>query len=63
MDWFDPSLFTRPGLGLEEVLEIREAYKVFDPDRTDRIKVEDLVLSMRALGFDRKNPSIFRMIS
>ena len=49
-------------MDLQAIEEIRESFQVFDPDQNDKIKVQDLVVSMKALGFDKKNPSIFWMI-
>lgn len=52
MSDFDPSLYSRPGMSIEEVLEIREAYMVFEPDKNDNIKIGDLVSSMKVLNFN-----------
>lgn len=62
MPEFNPSLYSRPGLQIEEIEEIRESFLAFDPDENDRVSIETLVASIKALGFDRKSPQIFKVI-
>ena len=60
---FNPKAFERPGLSADEIEEIKEAFDIFDPEGTGSIKVEDLLNAMKTLGFDTKNPAIYRMIA
>lgn len=62
MPEFNPSLYSRPGLQIEEIEEIRESFLAFDHDENDRVSIETLVSSIKALGFDRKSPQIFKVI-
>ncbi len=60
---FDARQFERPGLSADEVEEIKEAFDIFDVDQSGAISVSELLNAMRSLGFDTKNPAIFKMIS
>ena len=60
---FDARQYERPGLSADEVEEIKEAFDIFDVDQSGAISVSELTNAMRSLGFDSKNPAIFKMIS
>ena len=60
---FNAKNFERPGLSADEVEEIKEAFDIFDVDQSGAISVSELLNAMRSLGFDTKNPAIFKMIS
>ena len=47
---------------MDEIEEIKEAFDIFDIDKSGAISVSELLKSMTTLGFDTKNPSIFSMI-
>ena len=55
--------FERPGLSSDEIEEIKEAFDIFDVDKSGSISVAELLKAMTTLGFDSKNPAIFNMIS
>ena len=60
---FDAKRYERPGLSADEIEEIKEAFDIFDVDRSGAISVQELLNAMRSLGFDTKNPAIFQMIA
>ena len=60
---FDAKKYERPGLSADEIEEIKEAFDIFDVDRSGAISVQELLNAMRSLGFDTKNPAIFQMIA
>ena len=60
---FDAKKYERPGLSADEIEEIKEAFDIFDVDRSGAISVAELLNAMRSLGFDTKNPAIFQMIA
>ena len=60
---FDAKKFERPGLSADEIEEIKEAFDIFDVDRSGAISVQELLNAMKSLGFDTKNPAIFQMIA
>ena len=60
---FNPKQYERPGLGEEEICEIKEAFDVFDTDNSGVIKTKDLTEAMVSLGHDVKNHMIYQMIS
>ena len=60
---FNAKNYERPGLSADEVEEIKEAFDIFDVDQSGAISVSELLNAMRSLGFDTKNPAIFKMIS
>merc|ERR1712046_410715 len=49
---WDPRPWTRPGLGEEQVMEIKDAFDLFDKDRSGEITVEEMLEAMRSLGYD-----------
>lgn len=60
---FDPTLFLRPELTKQDIIEIKEAFDMFDVDNTGTINPFDLNHTMQLQGFETKNPTIFRMIN
>lgn len=60
---FNPKAFERPGLSEDEIVEIKEAFDLFDPDRTGYVSPRDLREAMSALGYELKNQTIFQMIA
>ncbi|CAH0493305.1 unnamed protein product [Peronospora farinosa] len=50
--------YERPELSEEEVVEIREAFGLFDTDGSGRIDVKELHAVMQSLGFNVKNQII-----
>ena len=60
---FNAKKYERPGLSIDEIEEIKEAFDIFDVDKSGSISVKELLNAMRSLGFDTKNPAIFQMIA
>ena len=60
---FSAKNYERPGLSTDEIEEIKEAFDIFDQNGEGSIQVSDLLAAMKNLGFDSKNPSIYRMIA
>lgn len=54
--------YERPGLTEDEIDEIREAFNLFDTTGSGTIDPKELKHAMQSLGFDSKNPTVFRMI-
>ena len=52
---FDASEFARPGLSEDEVMEIKEAFDLFDSDGGGSIDPGELKAAMTSLGFEAKN--------
>jgi len=52
---FNPEDHTRPGLSADEVLEIKEAFDLFDSDGGGTIDPAELKAAMTSLGFEAKN--------
>ncbi len=59
---FNAKDYERPGLNTDEIDEIKEAFDIFDIDKSGAISVSELLKSMSTLGFDTKNPAIYNMI-
>merc|ERR1712080_471637 len=49
---WDPRPWCRPGLGEEQVMEIKDAFDLFDKDRSGEITVGEMLEAMRSLGYD-----------
>jgi centrin-1 len=60
---FNAKSYERPGLTEEEVLEIKEAFDLFDTDGGGSIDPKELKAAMTSLGFESKNATIYQMIA
>ena len=56
---FNPSAYERPGLTVDEVEEIKEAFDLFDTDGSGTIDPRELKSAMQSLGFEAKNQTIY----
>merc|ERR1712039_893378 len=52
---WDPRPWTRPGLGEEQVMEIKDAFDLFDKDRSGEITIGEMLEAMRSLGYDAEH--------
>jgi Ca2+-binding EF-hand superfamily protein len=52
---WDARPWTRPGLGEEQVMEIKDAFDLFDKDRSGEITVGEMLDAMRSLGYDTEH--------
>merc|ERR1712100_660662 len=52
---WDPRPWVRPGLGEEQVMEIKDAFDLFDKDRSGEITVGEMLEAMRSLGYDTEH--------
>merc|ERR1711964_347746 len=59
---FDPRHFERPGVSLDEIEEIKEAFDMFDKDGSGSIEPKELMDAMKKLGFDHDNEIVYQMI-
>lgn len=50
-------------LSRDEVSEIRAAFDLFDTNNTGRVSPSELKQAMQSLGFDIRNPIIYKLIS
>lgn len=60
---FNPKDFTRPGYTDEDILELKEAFDLFDADKSGSIDPKELKDVIEDFGLDAKNAAIFEMIS
>jgi len=59
---FDPKRYERNGLTEDEVMEIKEAFDLFDGDKSGEIDVEELKQALKNLGIDAKNQTLNNMM-
>ncbi len=52
----------KPELSQDQKQELKEAFELFDADKTGSIDLHELKVLMRALGFDVKKPEVIRMV-
>lgn len=55
-------LQARPELSEDQRQELREAFDLFDANKTGSIDLHELKVLMRALGFDVKKPEVIKMV-
>ena len=55
---FDTKNYEKNGLTEDEVLEIREAFDLFDTDKSGEIDVAELKQALMNLGIDTKNQTL-----
>merc|ERR1712100_563936 len=55
--------YARPGLSVDEVEEIKEAFDLFDNDGSGAISVNELTSAMKSLGFDVKHAVVYNMVA
>ena len=60
---FQAKLFERPGLTEDEILEIKEAFDLFDPNKTGFIDSNDLKETMGSLGYDERSKVIYDQVA
>jgi centrin-3 len=53
---------SRPELTEDQRQELREAFELFDANKTGSIDLHELKVLMRALGFDVKKPEVIKMV-
>ena len=60
---FNAKQFERPGLSEDEIMEIKEAFDMFDTEERGYINPKELKEAMQSLGLDERNRVIYEMIS
>ena len=60
---FDARDYEKPGLSVDEVEEIKEAFDLFDTDNSGAISVNELLAAMKSMGFDVKHGVVYAMVS
>ncbi len=60
---FDPKKYEKNGLTEDEVMEIKEAFDLFDSDKSGEIDVEELKNALKNLGIDAKNQTLANMMA
>ena len=60
---FNPKKYERQGLTEEEVNEIKEAFDLFDTDKSGEIDAEELKQALKNLGIDAKNQTLQNMLT
>merc|ERR1712151_566537 len=60
---FNAENFARPGLSVDEVEEMKEAFDLFDNDNSGAISVNELTAAMKSLGFDVKHAVVYNMVA
>ena len=60
---FDPKNYEKNGLTEDEVLEIKEAFDLFDSDHSGTIDTEELKQALSNLGIDAKNQTLQNMMN
>ena len=60
---FNPARYARPGLSEDEILEIKEAFDIFDDDKSGSIDISELKAAMANLGLDSKNAQVSQMVN
>ncbi len=59
---FQAKKYERSGLTEDEILDIKEAFDLFDPNKTGFINPRELKETMDSLGFDERSRIIYDML-
>ncbi|MCQ2820641.1 MAG: hypothetical protein MJ252_25525 [archaeon] len=60
---FNPKNYEKNGLTEDEVMEIKEAFDLFDSNKSGSIDTEELKQALNSLGIDAKNQTLTNMIA
>ena len=60
---FDPKNCEKNGLTADEVIEIKEAFDLFDSDKSGQIDTNELKQALQNLGIDAKNQTLQNMLA
>ncbi|CEM09733.1 unnamed protein product [Vitrella brassicaformis CCMP3155] len=60
---FNARQFERPGLKQDEIEAIKEAFDLFDTDKSGTIDTKELKVAMASLGYEAKSETIFQMLA
>lgn len=60
---FNPKNYEKNGLTEDEVMEIKEAFDLFDSDKSGEIDTEELKQALKNLGIDAKNQTLANMMA
>ena len=60
---FDAKVYEKNGLTEDEVMEIKEAFDLFDTDKSGEIDVNELKKALTNLGIDAKNQNLQNMLA
>ena len=60
---FDTKNYEKNGLTEDEVLEIKEAFDLFDSDKSGQIDTNELKQALQNLGIDAKNQTLQNMLA
>ena len=60
---FDPTLYLRPELRIDDIREIKKAFDMFDVDNTGTINPIELKNALRSQGSEIVNSTVFRMVN
>lgn len=60
---FNPKTYEKNGLTEDEVMEIKEAFDLFDTDKSGEIDTDELKQALSNLGIDAKNQTLQNMIN
>src|SRR5579871_5401133 len=61
-EW-NPKKYEKNGLTEDEVMEIKEAFDLFDGDKSGEIDSEELKQALKNLGIDAKNQTLANMMA
>src|SRR4051812_42467031 len=61
-DEWNPKKYEKNGLTEDEVMEIKEAFDLFDNDKSGEIDTEELKQALKNLGIDAKNQTLQNMM-
>lgn len=60
---FNPKNYEKNGLTEDEVMEIKEAFDLFDSDKSGEIDTDELKQALKNLGIDAKNQTLANMMA
>ena len=60
---FDAKSYLKPGLTVNEISEIKEAFDYFDAEGVGEMSVKELLTALKKYGFNTQNPEIYEIVA
>lgn len=60
---FNPKLYLKPGVKEEEIVGLKEAFDIFDADKSGSIDIQEFKNAITALGLEKSSEKLLNLLS